>query len=184
MPTYIAFLRAINLGATRKFPKDAVKKATEAAGGTDVETYLNTGNVRLTSARRSVAAVARDLEQAYAADRGFEVPTVVFTPAEVVEIVARATALADQYGPVKNHYIALYADAPSAAAATAVHALEVEVEGERCVVDGRAAHALLHGDIHSAKLFRAKQFNALGVGTSRTRAVLTTVAEKWCADVE
>ena len=70
---YIAFLRAINLGATRKFPKDAVKLATEAAGGTDVETYLNTGNVRLTSTRRSAAAVARDLEQAYAADRGFEV---------------------------------------------------------------------------------------------------------------
>ena len=27
MPTYVAFLRAINLGATRKFPKDAIKAA-------------------------------------------------------------------------------------------------------------------------------------------------------------
>ncbi|HEV2798078.1 MAG TPA: DUF1697 domain-containing protein, partial [Nocardioides sp.] len=44
MPTYVAFLRAINLGRTRKFPKDAIKAATEAAGGSDVETYINTGN--------------------------------------------------------------------------------------------------------------------------------------------
>ena len=55
VPTYVAFLRAINLGATRKFPKDAIKAATEAAGGSDVETYINTGNVRLTHSARSVA---------------------------------------------------------------------------------------------------------------------------------
>ena len=47
--TYIAFLRAINLGAKRKFPKDAIRAAVEAAGGDRVETYINTGNVRLDS---------------------------------------------------------------------------------------------------------------------------------------
>ena len=57
VPTYVAFLRAINLGAKRKFPQDAIKTATEAAGGSDVETYINTGNVRLTHPSRSVAAL-------------------------------------------------------------------------------------------------------------------------------
>ena len=72
MPTYVAFLRAINLGATRKFPKDAIRSATEAAGGTGVETYINTGNVRLTHSARSVAKVQAVLEEAYAAEAGFE----------------------------------------------------------------------------------------------------------------
>ena len=45
MPTYVAFLRAINLGPNRKFAKADIVAATEAAGGTDVETYINTGNV-------------------------------------------------------------------------------------------------------------------------------------------
>ena len=45
---WIAFLRAINLGAKRKFPKADIVAAVEAAGGRDVETYINTGNVRLT----------------------------------------------------------------------------------------------------------------------------------------
>src|SRR5687768_7915039 len=83
VPTYVAFLRAINLGATRKFPKDAIKAATEAAGGTDVETYINTGNVRLTHPSRSVAKVQRALEEAYAGAAGFDVPTVVFTTKEL-----------------------------------------------------------------------------------------------------
>src|SRR3990170_2320186 len=77
MPTYVAFLRAINLGATRKFPKADIVSATEAAGGTDVATYINTGNVRLSSTMRSRGRVEAALEQAYAAERGFPVPTIV-----------------------------------------------------------------------------------------------------------
>ena len=65
MPTYIAFLRAINLGANRKFPKDAIKAAAEGAGFTDVETYINTGNVRVTTRLRSRAKVEAALEKAF-----------------------------------------------------------------------------------------------------------------------
>ncbi|MGH3307430.1 MAG: DUF1697 domain-containing protein, partial [Nocardioides sp.] len=83
MPTYVAFLRAINLGPTRKFPKDAIKAAAEKAGFTDVETYINTGNLRVTTKMRSRAKVEEALEKAFLDDRGFEVPTIAFTPAEV-----------------------------------------------------------------------------------------------------
>ena len=76
MPTYVAFLRAINLGRTRKFGKDDVQRATEAAGGVDVATYLNTGNVRLTHRARSLARLKAALEASYLAQTGFEVPTV------------------------------------------------------------------------------------------------------------
>ena len=76
MPTYIAFLRAINLGATRKFSKAAIVRACEAAGFTDVETYINSGNVRVSTPLRSVAKVEAALEKAFAEEAGFEVPTV------------------------------------------------------------------------------------------------------------
>ncbi len=94
MPTYVAFLRAINLGATRKFPKADIIAATEAAGGTDVATHINTGNVLLTTSLRSRAKVEAALEAAYEADRGFAVPTIVFTPAELRQIAADADELA------------------------------------------------------------------------------------------
>ena len=178
MPTYVAFLRAINLGARRKFPKDAIKAATEAAGGTDVETYINTGNVRLTHSARSVAKVQAALEEAYAAEAGFEVPTVVFTTADLAALTARAEELHAEHDPSGQHYVTLYSTAPTAAAAKAVHALEHD--GETVVVDGRAAYVLLGGNIHTSKVLSGKEFKALGEGTARTVKVLRTVTEKWC----
>ena len=179
MPTYVAFLRAINLGARRTFPKDAIRAATEAAGGTGVETYINTGNVRLTHPARSAAKVRGVLEEAYAAEAGFEVPTVVFTTAELAALTARGEELhAAHVGEVGNHYVTLFSDPPAAPKVAAVHALEHE--GETVVVEGRAAYVLLAGDIHSSKVLSGKQFNALGQGTARTIKVLRTVTGKWC----
>ena len=83
MATYVGFLRAINLGAKRKFPKDAIVRATEAAGFTDVATYINTGNVRFDTTLRSRAKIEAALEEAYRAEAGFEVPTIVFTTKEL-----------------------------------------------------------------------------------------------------
>lgn len=177
MPRYVAFLRAINLGATRKFSKDDVRAATEAAGGTEVETYLNTGNVVLTSPKRSTAAVARILEQAYADDRGFDVPTLVFTPDELREIVRTADELVAEHGEPEQLNVTLFAEPPSAAASAAVQALELR---DRVVVRGRAAHVLLAGSFHDAKVWGRSEFKALGVGTARNVTVLREVARRWC----
>ena len=178
MSTYVAFLRAINLGATRKFPKDAIKAATEQAGGSDVETYINTGNVRLTHAARSVAKVQEALEKAYAEEAGFEIPTTVLTTADLAALTARGEELHAEHAPSGQHYVTLYATAPTAAAAAAAHALEHA--GETVVIDGRAAYVLLDGDIHTSKVLGSKEFKALGQGTARTIKVLRTITEKWC----
>ena len=178
MPTYVAFLRAINLGSTRKFPKDAIKAASEVAGGSDVETYINTGNVRVTHPARSVAKVQTALEEAYADAAGFEVPTVVFTAADLAALTARAEELHAEHDPSGQHYVTLYAAAPTAAAVRAAHALEHD--GETVVVDGRAAYVLLDGNIHTSRLLASREFKALGQGTARTIKVLRTITDKWC----
>jgi uncharacterized protein (DUF1697 family) len=178
VPTYVAFLRAINLGARRKFPKDAIKSATEAAGGTDVETYINTGNVRLTHSARSVARVRAALEEAYAVEAGFDVPTVVFTAPDLAALTARGEELHAEHTPSGQHYVTLYPTAPGAAAVAAVHALEHA--GETVVVDGRAAYVMLDGDIHTSRVMSSKELTALGQGTARTIKVLRTVTAKWC----
>lgn len=178
MATYVAFLRAINLGARRKFPKDAIARATEAAGGSGVETYINTGNVRLDHRARSAGRVQAALERVYADEAGFEVPTVVFTAPELAALVEHGVALHEEHRPAGKHYVTLYVDPPDPDAVAAVHALELP--GERCVVAGRAAHALLDGGVHESALMRSKELTALGQGTARTIDVLRTVAGKWC----
>ena len=91
---------------------------------------------------------------------------------------ARAEELHAEHDPSGQHYVTLYATAPTAAARKAVHALEHD--GETVVVDGRAAYVLLDGDIHTSKVLSSKDFAALGQGTARTVKVLRTVVEKWC----
>ncbi len=175
MPTYIAFLRAINLGPTRKFPKDAIKAAAEKAGFTDVETYINTGNVRVTTTMRSRAKVEAALEKAFLEDRGFEVPTIVFTPAEITAIADEATEFARDHAGV--HYVSLLKDEPSAELIEKIEAAGKGAESAR--VGGRAVHLLLGENYHEAKLSNATVEKLMGVATNRNLKVVRTLASKW-----
>ncbi len=179
MPSYVAFLRAINLGANRKFPKDAIRASVEAAGFTDVATHINTGNVRLTTPMRSRPRIEATLEAAFLADRGFEVPTMVFSLAEVQAIADDADELVGEHGQPAGHYITLFKEPPTDEAIAAVHALSFE--GEVAVVRGRVAHVLLTepGQLGS-RVLNSKAFPALGVGTARNATVIRAIVEKWC----
>jgi uncharacterized protein (DUF1697 family) len=177
VPTYIAFLRAINLGATRKLPKAAIVRACESAGFTDVETYINSGNVRVTTPMRSTPKVEAALEKAFAEEAGFEVPTIALTPKELRDIAADAVELGEGHGG--RYYVSLLKTAPSPAA---VHRLaEAGRAGERAVVRGRGAHLLLGSDYHTATLSNARVEKHLGVATNRNLNVIRTLAEKWGA---
>ena len=97
MPTYIAFLRAINLGPTRKFPKDAIKAAAEKArlhGRRDLHQHRQRpgDDEACARGRRS----RRRWRRRSSTDRGFEVPTIVFTPAEITAIADEATEFAQR----------------------------------------------------------------------------------------
>jgi len=173
VPTYIAFLRAINVGK-RMFAKAAIVQACEDAGFTDVETYINTGNVRVSTSLRSRAKVEAALEKAFAASAGFDVPTIVFTPQELTAVAADAEELAAEHSGLL--YVSLLKDSPTAASATLDGAGK---DGERAEVRGRAAHLLLGRDYHSAKLSNAVVEKHLGVATNRNVKVIRTLAEKW-----
>jgi uncharacterized protein (DUF1697 family) len=176
MPTYVAFLRAINIGK-RKFSKAAIVAACESAGFSDVETYLNTGNVRVTTPLRSRAKVETALEDAFAEAAGFDVPTIVLTPKELTAVAAYAEEVGRDHGGL--HYVSLLKDTPSAAAVTKLDG--AGKAGEHAAVDGRGVHLLLGKDYHSARLTNATVEKHLGVATNRNVNVIRTLAEKWGA---
>ena len=172
--TYIGFLRAINLGPTRKFPKASIVKAVEAAGFTDVATYINTGNVRFVTTQRSRAKIEAAREEAIEAEAGFAVPTIVFTQKELRAIAEEAAS----FGHGGKHYVSLLKAAPTA---TAVKAIEdSNTTDEVAKVGGRAVHLLLGANYHEAKLTNAAVEKYLGVATNRNLTVISALAEKWC----
>lgn len=178
MTTYLAFLRAINLGPTRKFPKDDIRRAVQDAGFANVETHINTGNVRFDSSMRSRARIEGKLERAFAADRGFEVPTVVFTAAEFAALAREAQALTDERPGLARHYVYLLKEELAPDTVAVVEATSGDA-GEM-VVRGRAAHALLRPGYLDGDVDPLRAAKLLGVGTNRNLNVVTTLAQNWC----
>lgn len=180
MPTYVAFLRAINLGPNRKFAKVDIVTATEAAGGADVLTHINTGNVRLTMPLRSRAKVEATLERAYREQAGFEVPTIVYTPAELRAIADDARELTASRPDLERHYVYLLKEEPDPA-----RAAELEARGDQvnaAVVRRRAVHLLLGPGYQAGGVDPFKCEKVLQVvATNRNYNVVTTIADKWCS---
>ena len=96
MPTYIAFLRAINVGG--RFAKMADLRAGLAHKGfAEVESYIQSGNLRLTSSLESAVAVEVALESALEELCGFTVSTIVRTPVQVAELASYGRGLSNPW---------------------------------------------------------------------------------------
>jgi uncharacterized protein (DUF1697 family) len=175
--TFIAFLRAVNLGRTRKVPMAEARGWLAEAGFADVETYIQTGNVRLTTPLRSRTKVERLVEEVLAAACGFDVPTMAFTPAELRAVHAHALTLPAPNGPEVRRYVTFLKEEPDLVAAAPVDGW-VE-EGEAAHVRGRAVHWWIDRPSQAARLSNARLEKLVGVGTTRDLKVVTTLAERW-----
>lgn len=179
MPSYVALLRAINLGRTRKFPMADLRSCVEAAGFRDVETYIQTGNLRVSTSMRSVDRVAAALEEVFEADRGFAVPTVVLTPGELSQVHEDAHALESLVeGEVRRYVTFLKVPAPADVAAE-IAATEAEGEAARAI--GRAVHVWVRDGYQSARINNARIERRLGIATTRDLRVVTALAQRWGA---
>ncbi len=88
MARVAALLRGINVGGTRRVPMARLREVVEGLGHDDVATYLNSGNVVFTPAKRVTGAtLERQLEEALEDAFGFEIPVMVRTAAELRRIV-------------------------------------------------------------------------------------------------
>jgi uncharacterized protein (DUF1697 family) len=88
MTSYIALLRAVNVGGTGKLPMTELKAMCEAAGFSSVTTYIASGNVVFRSALTE-PKVKMELEKRLAAYAGKPVGLLVRSAAEMQAVLAR-----------------------------------------------------------------------------------------------
>jgi uncharacterized protein (DUF1697 family) len=175
VPTHIGFLRAVNIGK-RQYRTADLRAALIEAGYSDVETHIQTGNIKITCPVRSPARMERDLEALFLEDRGFEVVTVVVRPEELTEIVAHADELAASRPPTYGQYVTFLKREPSDDIVAAIE--DLTSDGERFVVRGRVVHLLYdvpYGTSSSAALIE----RSAGPATNRNLTVVRTLADKW-----
>ena len=87
--TYVVLLRGVNVGGARPLPMAGLRDALSAAGHRDVRTYVQSGNVVLSS-RTAAASVARSVHRAIVNGFGLDVPVLVRSAAELAEVAAVA----------------------------------------------------------------------------------------------
>jgi uncharacterized protein (DUF1697 family) len=176
MPTHIGFLRAVNVGK-RQYKTADLRAALEGAGYGDVDTHIQTGNIKITSPLRSRAKVEAELEALFRVDRGFDVVTMVFSPEELRDVLAEADQLAAKRRPEYGQYLTMLKTPASTDLATSVEALSGN--GENLVVRGRVVHLLYDVPYGTSKV--ATQIEKLlGPGTNRNVSVIRALVEKWC----
>lgn len=165
MTSYIALLRAVNVGGTGKLPMTDLKKLCEDAGFTAVKTYIASGNVVFQSklAEEKVKAKLESALQAYA---GKPVGVMVRTAAEMAEVVKK--------NPFSKHpgsqVVAIFLDkaAPKDAAEHCKH-----LAGEEIHLGKREIHVFYPDGMGKSKLV----IPAAKTGTARNMNTCTKLAE-------
>lgn len=87
MTTYIALLRAVNVGGTGKLPMQDLKSLCEQQGFANVRTYIASGNVIFDSGKRE-RAIKAALEAALLEYAGKHVGVLVRTAKEMQQVLA------------------------------------------------------------------------------------------------
>jgi uncharacterized protein (DUF1697 family) len=84
MPAYVALLRGVNVGGSRKLPMASLRSLVESLGHTDVTTYIQSGNVIFTS---DGDVDPHTLEAAIEHKLGLDVAVTLRTRADLTRIV-------------------------------------------------------------------------------------------------
>jgi uncharacterized protein (DUF1697 family) len=171
---YVVLLRGINLGPRNRIAMPALRQELEAAGFEDVKTYVQSGNVVLSS-RSSVKRVTAEVERVIAERFGLDIEVVVRTRAELAAVVKR-NPLGKVAKDPKRYQVSFLDAAPKP---TVVKELEeAAVEPERFVHLGRELYAWHPRGVARSKLWARLASPRLGVtATARNWATVTKLLE-------
>jgi uncharacterized protein (DUF1697 family) len=170
----ILLLRGINLGSHKRVSMSDLRAALGEAGFADVRTYVQSGNVVLSS-RASPAKVGAEAERLIAERFGFDVDVIVRTAEELAEVVAR-NPLAEVAVDPKRYQVSFLEAEPDPAVLERIAALKAEPE--RLVAIGRELYAWHPDGIGRSKLWNKLAGTGLGVrATARNWTTVTTLLE-------
>ena len=159
MPTYIAFLRAVNV-APRWVKMARVNTLLPEHGYAEVATHIQSGNLRVTTPTRGAAKVAAHLRTVLSEEFGFDIPTIVRTPPQLRELVGTVEGVPAPL-PDARRYIAFLQADPSAKARSLLEGWDNP--GERAAVVGpRRSQGRAHPRREMGPLTSARPLTGFG----------------------
>ncbi len=174
MTRYAVLLRGVNVGSHNKVPMRWLREAAEAAGYPDVATYVQSGNLLLSSADKP-AALARKINELIRDGCGCDVDVMVRSRAQLAAAV-RANPFPEHADEPKLLHVVFLTAAPPVAK---VRALDPdEFSPERFAIRGTEIYTWHPNGFGRSKLATVAWPKRLGVaGTDRNWRTVTTLLE-------
>jgi uncharacterized protein (DUF1697 family) len=176
---FVVLLRGVNLAGRNRVSMPALREALEDTDFTDVATYVQSGNVVLTS-RKAAKRVGTDVERLLEEGFDLDVRVVVRTIAELAAVVDR-----DPFAKIATdpkRYQVTFLD--SSLDADVVGKLEaIATDGERVKLVGREVYAWHPDGVGRSKLAVLLAGKGLGVtATARNWKTVTQLLELAAGD--
>ncbi|HYJ66261.1 MAG TPA: DUF1697 domain-containing protein [Nocardioidaceae bacterium] len=176
MPTWIALLRAVNVGGRNMVSMPRLREALAADSFGEVQTYVQSGNIVVQSPLRSSVAVEKRIGALIAKEFDLTVPVVARTPAQLAEVIDGNPYPAAADERPKMLHVTFLAGDPAADGVTALHG--DELTKRCCRVAGRHLYVDYVDGVHGSKLTPVFFARRLGVeGTARNWRTVLAIAE-------
>jgi uncharacterized protein (DUF1697 family) len=174
MARHILLLRGINLGPSRRVPMADLRALLTDAGYEDVATYVQSGNIVLSS-----PAQPSELESAVAelisSRFGFDVPVCARSAAQLTKVLAHDPIPGGAEDP-KRYQVTFLAEPAPAAAARRLQ--DLAADNERVAAHGRELYTFHPDGIARSMLAKALTAKELGIAaTARNWTTVTTLEE-------
>jgi uncharacterized protein (DUF1697 family) len=170
----IALLRGINLGPRNRIAMPKLRELLTSAGFGDVRTYVQSGNVVLTSDASS-DHLAREIHDLVERELDLDIAVVVRTRDELAAVVKR-NPLGDVVTDPKRYQVTFCSAEPAPELVEQAEALATP--NERLVAIGRELYAWHPDGAARSKLWNRLAGKALGVtATARNWTTVTTLLE-------
>lgn len=172
MERRVLLLRGINLGPNRRVPMAELRALLSGAGLHDVRTYVQSGNV-VVSSDEPPDELDRRVERLLVDRFGFEVPVIVRTRDELAAVVERNPLGEVATEPKRYQVSFLDAELPDGVAEQLAGAA---APAERLVCHRRELYAWHPGGVARSKLWAKLAGSGLGVkATSRNWTTVETL---------
>jgi uncharacterized protein (DUF1697 family) len=173
--TYIALLRAVNLGDQKRVAMADLRALFEGLGYSNVRTLLASGNVVFTGKEMEVPGLERRLQGEAARRLGLQTPIIVRTAPELSESIAHNPFPRESEQDPAHVVVVFLRDAPSEAGWESLRAAATGPEVVRAW--GRHAYVYYAAGIGNSRLTGALIDRQLGtVGTGRNWSTVTKIA--------
>jgi uncharacterized protein (DUF1697 family) len=170
----ILLLRGINIGPNKRVAMPKLREALTGAGMQDVRTYVQSGNV-VVSSKKAPDELARETEHAIASGFDLDVDVVARTRDELAEVV-ELNPLGDVADNPKRYQVSFLSAEPDPEVIEQIGKLAVQTE--RFVAVGRELYAWHPEGVARSKLWAALAGKKLGVtATARNWTTVTALLE-------